>query len=143
MSCPELTLSVEPGTLGGRFTTIEGLLSQVRDDLKSNIFDMQGGGGDSMGGGDKAKWTSFFDRLDAAIRGEVQFTVVLEDPLAGSYVQSLAEVEGQLDEGLRMEEYERTALEEAELGLTDMRTEGYEEDHARDVALEAAAAQKS
>lgn len=35
----DLGLEVQPGTLGGRFTTVEGLLSQVRDQLHGQIFD--------------------------------------------------------------------------------------------------------
>jgi zinc finger protein len=127
MSCPELALSVEPGTLGGRFTTIEGLLTQVRDDLKSSIFGDAEDGGDSAVTAEKGRWTEFFAKLDTAILGNMPFTVILEDPLAGSYVQSLSDVDGELDENLTMEEYERTAEEEGELGLTDMKTEGYED----------------
>ncbi|KAI8936564.1 hypothetical protein NX059_006965 [Plenodomus lindquistii] len=127
LSCPELSLSVEPGTLGGRFTTIEGLLTQVRDDLKSSIFD-SAEGGDSMDSTSKSKWTVFFSQLDAAIHGEVKFTIVLTDPLASSYVQSFTAP--QPDPQLKMEDYARTAEEEEDLGLTDMKTEGYEEEHA-------------
>lgn len=127
MSCPELNLSVEPGTLGGRFTTIEGLLTQVRDDLRSSIFDV-GDGGDSMNSDTKNKWTTFFDQLTAAINGETKFKIVLEDPLASSYVQSFTAPEP--DPQITVEEYERTAEEEEELGLADMKTEGYEEEHA-------------
>ncbi|TID21786.1 zinc finger protein-like protein zpr1 [Venturia nashicola] len=123
MACPELDLSVEPGTLGGRFTTIEGLLTQVRTDLHENIFGTEDGtGGDSMASTDKARWTAFFAKLDSAIDGEVKFTIVLEDPLAGSYVQSLTAPEP--DPQLAMEEYERTAEEEEDLGLTDIRVDG-------------------
>lgn len=127
MSCPELHLSVEPGTLGGRFTTIEGLLTQVRDDLRSSIYDV-GGGGDSMESTTKAKWDDFFGQLTSAINGDVKFTVILSDPLASSYVQSFAAPEP--DAQMKVEEYERTAEEEEDLGLTDMKTEGYEEEHA-------------
>lgn len=127
MSCPELNLSVEPGTLGGRFTTIEGLLTQVRDDLKSSIFDT-GDGGDSMNSESKNKWTAFFSELTAAIEGQTKFKIILEDPLASSYVQSFTAPEP--DPQITMEDYERTAEEEESLGLTDMKTEGYEEEHA-------------
>ncbi|CBX92445.1 similar to zinc finger protein zpr1 [Plenodomus lingam JN3] len=127
LSCPELNLSVEPGTLGGRFTTIEGLLTQVRDDLKSSIFDSTDGG-DSMDTTSKSKWTGFFSQLDAAINGEVKFTIVLTDPLASSYIQSFTAPEP--DPQIKMEDYARTAQEEENLGLTDMKTEGYEEEHA-------------
>ncbi|KAB2101406.1 Zinc finger protein [Alternaria gaisen] len=127
MSCLELNLSVEPGTLGGRFTTIEGLLTQVRDDLKSSIFDA-GDGGDSMDSESKQKWNTFFHNLSAAINGEDKFTLVLEDPLASSYVQSFTAPEP--DPKIKVEDYKRTEAEEEELGLLDMKTEGYEEEHA-------------
>jgi zinc finger protein len=127
MSCPELNLNVEPGTLGGRFTTVEGILTQVRDDLKSSIFDT-GAGGDSMDSTTKDKWGSFFDKLASAIKGEVKFTIILEDPLASSYVQSFTAPEP--DPQLTVEDYERTEEEKEELGLNDMKTEDYEEEHA-------------
>lgn len=124
MSCPELNLSVEPGTLGGRFTTVEGILTQVRDDLRSSIFDTSEGG-DSMSAETKAKWDAFFGKLSDATKGDVKFTIILEDPLASSYVQSLTAPEP--DSQLKVEDYDRTAQEEEELGLTDMKTEGYEQ----------------
>jgi zinc finger protein len=126
MSCPELNLSVEPGTLGGRFTTVEGILTQVRDDLRSSIFEGGGAGGDSMESATKSKWDAFFEKLSEAINGEVKFTIVLEDPLAGSYVQSFTAPEP--DPQLTMEDYERTEEEEENLGHNDMKTENYEED---------------
>jgi zinc finger protein len=131
MSCPELNLSVEPGTLGGRFTTVEGLLTQVRDDLRSSIFDV-GDGGDSMDPTSKSKWNTFFDQLGSAIDGNEKFTVILEDPLASSYVQSFTAPEP--DPQIKVEDYDRTEEEEEELGLKDMKTEGYEEEHAAEQA---------
>jgi zinc finger protein len=125
LSCPELNLSVEAGTLGGRFTTIEGLLTQVRDDLRSSVFDV-GGGGDSTVSATKIKWDEFFSQLSSAINGEVKFTIVLSDPLASSYVQSFAAPEP--DGQMKVEDYERTEEEEEDLGLRDMKTEGYEDD---------------
>ncbi|KAH6615319.1 ZPR1 zinc-finger domain-containing protein [Boeremia exigua] len=136
LSCPELNLSVEPGTLGGRFTTVEGLLTQVRDDLRSSIFDV-GDGGDSMDTSSKSKWNVFFDQLGSAIDGNEKFTVILEDPLASSYIQSFTAPEP--DPQIKVEEYDRTEEEEEELGLRDMKTEGYEEGHAADQAAAAAA----
>ncbi|KAK3344416.1 ZPR1 zinc-finger domain-containing protein [Lasiosphaeria hispida] len=133
LECPELNLSVNPGTLGGRFTTVEGLLTQVREDLHNQIFQADGGvssgeGGDSLLGSERQRWTDFFGGLDSAIKGEREFTVVLTDPLACSYVQSLADDPSLPDSQMTIEEYDRTTLEEDELGLTDMKTEGYEND---------------
>jgi len=129
MSCPELNLSVEPGTLGGRFTTVEGLLTQVKDDLRSSIFNDTGDGGDSMDKSTKDRWDAFFGKLEEAIKGNVKFTVTLEDPLASSYVQSFTAPEP--DSQLKVEDYERTEQEEEELGLRDMKTEGYEQSEAK------------
>ncbi|KAF2637054.1 zf-ZPR1-domain-containing protein [Massarina eburnea CBS 473.64] len=127
LESPELHLSVEPGTLGGRFTTIEGLLTQVRDDLHSSIFNTTDSG-DSMEATSKTKWDDFFNQLSAAINGDIKFSIVLSDPLASSYVQSFKAPEP--DAQMKVEDYERTEEEEQDLGLSDMKTEGYEEEHA-------------
>ncbi|EXF81156.1 ZPR1 zinc-finger domain-containing protein [Colletotrichum fioriniae PJ7] len=141
LECPELNLSVNPGTLGGRFTTIEGLLTQVRDDLKSQIFQADGGsGGDSLDPAEKSKWTVFFDGLDEAISGNREFTVILTDPLASSFVQPLVDPPAP-DPSIQREYYDRTHDEEEELGLNDMKVEGYEEDAAKE-AEEREAAKK-
>lgn len=127
----ELEMSVQPGTLGGRFTTVEGLLTEVRDQLHGQIFDVgDSGAGDSLSSGDKETWTRFFDRLESAINGELKFIITLEDPLANSYVQNLhlPDPDPQLSE----EDYTRTEEEEEDLGLKDMKTEGYENDSEHD-----------
>ena len=130
LECPELSLSVNPGTLGGRFTTVEGLLTQVRDDLRNQIFQTGGSGqgGDSLSQEEKTRWDEFFAGLDSAIKGEREFTVILTDPLACSYVQSLAGDPSQPDDQMTVEEYERTDQEEEDLGLKDMKTENYQAD---------------
>ncbi|KLJ09057.1 zinc finger protein [Blastomyces silverae] len=144
MTSIELDLSVQPGTLGGRFTTVEGLLTQVRDQLHGQIFetgDEDLAPGDSMQAGDKAIWDRFFARLNSAIKGELKFTITLEDPLANSYVQDLYSPEP--DPRIKIEDYTRTDEEEDELGLKDMKTEGYEEDNTTETAPSAEAEQKS
>ncbi|KAK4132949.1 zf-ZPR1-domain-containing protein [Trichocladium antarcticum] len=134
LECPELSLSVNPGTLGGRFTTVEGLLTQVRDDLHNQIFESAADAGesarknDSLASSEKTRWEEFFTKLDAAIKGEQEFTIILADPMASSYVQSLADDPSVPDDQMTIEEYERTAEEEEDLGLADMKTENYAED---------------
>ncbi|KAI9670458.1 MAG: nucleolar zinc-finger protein [Trizodia sp. TS-e1964] len=128
-SCPELELTIQPGTMGGRFTTVEGLLTQVRDDLRSQIFDIddtEQSGGDSLPATKKAMWDQFFGNLDKAIQGEIPFTVVMEDPLASSYVQNLCTPDP--DPQITIEDYERTDDEKEHLGLNDIKVEGYEDD---------------
>ena len=123
----ELGFEVQPGTLGGRFTTVEGLLAQVRSQLYGQIFDAGNEdlpGGDSMATETKSKWNTFFDKLDGAIRAHFPYSLVLEDPLGNSFVQ--LNVDSGDDPQVKVEEYERTETEMEELGLLDMKTEGYE-----------------
>ncbi|CZR51846.1 probable zinc finger protein zpr1 [Phialocephala subalpina] len=143
LECPELNLSVNPGTLGGRFTTVEGLLTQVRDDLHQQIFDVDDSadtGGDSLPSESKTTWKSFFEGLGEAIKGERKFTVILKDPLASSYVQNLCSPDE--DPQITTEEYERTAEEEEDLGLADMKTEGYVDEIGEKKAADVAEAAK-
>jgi zinc finger protein len=126
LNCPELNLEVNPGTLGGRFTTVEGLLTQVRNDLHSQIFEA-GGGGDSLASSQREEWDSFFSNLDAAISGDKPFTVILTDPFASSFVQPLVDPPAP-DPKITREYYTRTEEEEEELGLKDMKVEGYGEE---------------
>ncbi|KAI5926007.1 ZPR1 zinc-finger domain-containing protein [Camillea tinctor] len=129
LECPELKLQVNPGTLGGRFTTVEGLLTQVRNDLHSQIFETgTGEGGDSLIASDRTEWNTFFEGIDAAIKGDKKFTIILTDPLASSYVQKAVDPD-QEDPQMTTEDYQRTDEEEEELGLRDMKVEGYEEDN--------------
>ena len=69
---------------------------------------------------------AFFANLDLAIKAEKKFTIILEDPLAASYVQSLTAPDP--DPQLTIGEYDRTDEEEEELGLKDMKVDDYEED---------------
>lgn len=108
--------------MGGRFTTVEGLITQIRDDLKTSIYDIgeDETPTDSMPAPAKQKWKKFFTQLDRAINGEIEFTIMMQDPLASSYCQSFGEP-GK-DPKIRVEEYERTQEEEDDLGHTDMKT---------------------
>jgi len=56
------------------------------------------------------------------------FTLVLDDPLANSYLQSLYAPDP--DPNMEFETYDRTHEQNEDLGLNDMVTEGYEEAHA-------------
>ncbi|EXJ92368.1 zinc finger protein [Capronia epimyces CBS 606.96] len=123
----DLGLEVQPGTLGGRFTTVEGLLTQVREQLHNQIFDIGDGDlapGDSMADQTKERWGKFFDKLDRAIKAEFPYSITLEDPLANSYVQK--RVDSGEDPQIKSEEYQRSDEDNEDLGLTDMKTEGYE-----------------
>ena len=60
LEIPEIELELHTGTLGGKFTTIEGLLQSVRDQLKQlHPFSM----GDSS---DVSNMSAFLGQLDEA-----------------------------------------------------------------------------
>jgi len=123
MHVPECKVEIETGTMGGRFTTVEGILTQIRDDLKRDIYhadDPKEKAGDSVPKETRGQWESFFVQLDKAIAGEIPFTVIMTDPLDKSYIQSLCAPEP--DPKLTEEQYERTAEEMEDLGLADMKT---------------------
>lgn len=134
LRCPELNLDLTPGTLGGRFTTLEGLLAQVYDDLHQRIFEEES---DSMDYGVKERWETFFQGLLDAKAGKIKFTCILDDPLAASYVQNLCAPDP--DPQLTIVDVERTNEQNEDLGINDMRTEGYEADAAAAQAAAAAA----
>lgn len=115
---PELNLDLTPGTLGGRFTTIEGLLTQVYEELHGRVFTQTS---DSMDDATKTRWTTFFARLQDAIDGKIGFTIEMVDPLAASYVQNVYAPDN--DPNMTVEEFERTHEQNEDLGLNDMKTD--------------------
>lgn len=118
LTVPELHLDLTPGTLGGRFTTIEGLLRQVYDELHSKVFSQTS---DSMDAAAKEQWNSFFTKLQDAIDGKIKFTVHMEDPLASSYIQNVYAPDD--DPNMTIEDYDRTFEENESLGLNDMKVD--------------------
>lgn len=124
LKIPECRVEVTPGTMGGRFTTVEGLVTQIRDDLKGSIFDFGEDevSTDSMPSDTKKEWGTFFAQLNKAVKGEIHFTILMEDPLGNSYCQLLDLDESGKDPKVKTQEYERTEEEEDELGLADMKT---------------------
>lgn len=82
----------------------------------------------------KSRWEKFFEGLANARDGKIKFTVILNDPLAASYVQNLCAPDA--DPQLEIVDVERTKEQEEDLGIADMVTEGYEEAQAEYEAAE-------
>ena len=120
MSIPEIELVLQAGTLGGRFTTVEGILDQIYEELSDKVF----ASGDSRS--DKDSFEQFLKKLKAVKNVEHPFTLILDDPLANSYLQNLYAPEP--DPNMTIEMYDRTWQQNEELGLNDMKVEGYEAD---------------
>jgi len=123
LSIPELDFTLNQyGSMGGRFTTVEGLITTIRKELSENPFAV----GDSGERSAKDNFKYFLERLDHFATAKEPFTIVLDDPVANSYVQNLHTPDP--DPQLEVEDYTRTHEQDDDLGLTNMKTEGYEED---------------
>ncbi|KAL0241725.1 hypothetical protein GEMRC1_006960 [Eukaryota sp. GEM-RC1] len=110
---PEAALHVTTGTLGGFFTTVEGMVTKCRDQLESaNPFYI----GDSATVGDRDKFKEFLRKLDRLATLEEEFTIILNDPVGNSYIQATSDNIDE-DENLTVEEYDRTEEMDVELGL--------------------------
>ncbi|TFK63663.1 zf-ZPR1-domain-containing protein [Pluteus cervinus] len=122
LQIPEIDLVLTHGTLGGRFTTLEGILDQVYEELSDKVF----ASGDSSNAEDRTSFSTFLKNLKEIKNVERPFTVILEDPLANSYIQNLYAPDP--DPNMTIEMFDRTWDQNEELGLNDIKVEGYEED---------------
>ncbi|XP_068249665.1 zinc finger protein ZPR1 [Palaemon carinicauda] len=118
---PELGLHLGGGLIGGKFTTLEGLLMDIRNDLESNPFLA----GDSSDGTRKAIIQKLIADLEQVKDGSLQVTFKMTDPAGNSYLQNLYAPDD--DPEMEIEEYERSYEENEALGINDMKTENYEE----------------
>uniref|UniRef100_A0A1B6GWC0 Zinc finger protein ZPR1 n=1 Tax=Cuerna arida TaxID=1464854 RepID=A0A1B6GWC0_9HEMI len=120
LEIPELELEVGPGALGGRFTTVEGLIDAMREQLaqRGAMF------GDAADETSRQSMEQFLANMDRILAGELSVTIVLDDPAGNSFVQSLTYPEP--DPNLQVERYERSFEQNDVLGLNDMKTENYE-----------------
>jgi zinc finger protein len=118
VAIPELELELGCGTLGGRVTTVEGLLCEVRDALQRTRFSTLG---DSAVPRVRSTWDAFFAALEECITGVTPFTLVLRDPLASCYISADTE-DPSADPKLKVEEFTRTFDEDEEFGLHDIDT---------------------
>ncbi|CAH2218546.1 jg12774 [Pararge aegeria aegeria] len=121
MSIPELDLEVGGAALGGRFTTAEGL---VRASLEQ-IGCAPELSGDAPAPA-KERMAEFMGKLQEVLDNKRSITIILDDPAGNSYVQNLNDDPEQYDDGLQVSRYERSFEQNEELGLNDMKTEGYE-----------------
>lgn len=117
---PELDLRLGTGTLGGRFTTIEGLLDQLKEELADKVpFCI----GDSAEDGKRLKLNELLASIQSIIDGDLKCSLILDDPLGNSYVQNLYAPDA--DPQISETEYERTYEQNEEFGLNDIKTENY------------------
>ncbi|KAJ7717523.1 zf-ZPR1-domain-containing protein [Mycena maculata] len=119
LEIPEIELVLQHGTLGGRFTTLEGILEQVYEELSEKVF----ASGDSSDAEGRSTFETFLGRLKEVKDASRPFTLIIDDPLANSYVQNLYAPDP--DPNMVVEMYDRTWAQDEELGLNDIKVEGY------------------
>ncbi|XP_075765901.1 zinc finger protein ZPR1 [Pelodiscus sinensis] len=117
---PELEFELGMGALGGKFTTLEGLLKDIRDLVTKNPFTL----GDSSTPSRVEKLQEFGRKVYQIMEGHMEAHFILDDPAGNSYLQNVYAPEE--DPELKVEHYERTFAHNEELGLNDMRTDDYE-----------------
>lgn len=120
LSIPEIDLDLETGTLGGRFTTLEGLLMQVHNELNSKVSFLQG---DSADLEKHSRLQDLLNKILEICQGKLLCTIILDDPLANSYLQNIYAPDE--DPNMTIEMYERTEEQNEDLGLNDMVLENY------------------
>ncbi|XP_054473188.1 zinc finger protein ZPR1 [Anoplopoma fimbria] len=120
---PELEFELGMAAVGGKFTTLEGLLNDIKDLIVSkNPFIC----GDSGISNRVEKLRAFGEKIDKILSGEMLVHIILDDPTGNSYVQNVYAPDP--DPEVTIEKYTRTFEQNEDLGLNDMKTEGYEEE---------------
>ncbi|XP_007934696.1 zinc finger protein ZPR1 [Orycteropus afer afer] len=117
---PELEFELGMAVLGGKFTTLEGLLKDIRELVTKNPFTL----GDSSSPGRAMKLQEFSQKLDQIIEGKKKAHFIMDDPAGNSYLQNVYAPED--DPEMKVEHYKRSFDQNEALGLNDMKTEGYE-----------------
>ena len=115
---PEIGFESSDGSLGSMYTTIEGIIEKLIENLKNMPF----GTGDSKVSNDI---DNFIKKLEGIKELKEKFTIIIDDPLSNSFIFPLGENEK--DDRLIKEEYERSSEQNEEFGINDMKTENYEE----------------
>ncbi|KAI0065645.1 zf-ZPR1-domain-containing protein [Artomyces pyxidatus] len=119
LTIPEIDLVLHAGTLGGRFTTLEGILEQVYEELSEKVF-AKDGDSESTDDGTRKTFEEFLKSLKAA--SDIGFChACSESDCPNLYAPDP-------DPNMETVVYERTWGQNEELGLNDMKVEGYEED---------------
>jgi zinc finger protein len=111
-------------SIGGRFTTLEGIFTTLKSQLTTIIMPFSGGDSYDSNSG-KNRMAPFINDISAILAGEKFVTIVLDDPAGNCYLQNICAPEP--DPQLTIEHYQRTEEQNEYLGLNDMKVENYAE----------------
>ena len=121
ITIPEVGFETDQGSLGSVFTTVEGIIDKICDQL----YNMPFSSGDSSV---NSEISDFIKKLRELQKLKQKFTLILDDPISNSFIFPI-EGNNQNDTRLKKEEYERTWEQNEELGINDMKVENYENDN--------------
>lgn len=79
---PELELEAGPFVVGGKFTTVEGLLTDLKIGLERSVLTR-----DTLQAEVAEALAKLAKRLDKVLATEEAVTLVLDDPAGNSYIQ--------------------------------------------------------
>ena len=113
----EIDLELGPGTLGSRFTTVEGMLDDILDSFLANPFIV----GDSAESDQRARLERMTTTLTSYKTGTVPFTLTMDDPMSNSHIQN--PLYPQPDPQLDVVTYKLSWEQKEEFGINNMRTE--------------------
>lgn len=120
MEIPELELEVGPTTLGGRFTTVEGIITSIKEQLSNSTAFI----GDSSDKETINRLEKFIFQLNEILDGKKEVTLILDDPAGNSFIQSLSDND-EPDDRLKITKYERSFEQNEELGINDLNVDNY------------------
>jgi zinc finger protein len=120
---PEIGFETDEGSMGSLFTTVEGIIEKICEQLLNTPFST----GDSSVNNEIQ---DFVKKLKELKNLKQKFTLILDDPVSNSFIFPIGE--NQNDIRLKKEEYERTFEQNEDLGINDMKVENYEEDNGND-----------
>lgn len=133
ISIPELDLELAQGSLGGVYTTMEGLMNKVYTNLRDNNPFAMGDSANLHHSNDestsKQKFKDYLTKLRKYANGEIfPFTLVLRDPMGNSFISAPlgSHLPPEADEHLDIEDYTRTYEEDDDIGLVHMNTKDFE-----------------
>lgn len=85
LEIPEIEFYMNAGTLGDKFTTIEGILKDLRENL-DNVSPFSAG--DSETSAKAGRMKELLDKIELIQKGKMlDVTVILDDPSGNSYLQ--------------------------------------------------------
>ncbi|KAI6095140.1 zf-ZPR1-domain-containing protein [Pisolithus croceorrhizus] len=121
LTIPEIDLALQPGTLGGRFPTVEDIPEQVYEELSEKIY---------TAGDPSTNRTMVDEDRQKAQDDFLKQLKEVHDPLANSYLQNLYAPDP--DPNMEIVTYERTWQQNEESGPNDIKVENYIVDNSNE-----------